>query len=98
MGGPSGIVLWKDKNFPGVDDITEAGVQVAAKHITDICQDMPSMIVGLLANMVASDWRTGHEDRAFTALRRHMDLVGAYRVVAAMVTASTQNKNREVET
>lgn len=88
MGGPSATVLWKDPEHPGTDNITAAGIALAGRHFAEICPNLERWKIELVVNMAASDWRSGNEDRAFTALRHYMDLTGAYRVVAAMRAGS----------
>lgn len=70
------------------DIITQAGIDKGYEHLKDMVPDTHPMIAELVLNMFRSDWSAGNEDRAMKDLMQIVDLTGAYRLVAVMVTAS----------
>ena len=71
-----------------IDIITQDGLDAGAAEIAKIAPDVHPAMVELVLNMVRSDQASGNEDRALKDLRQIVDLTGAYRVLAVMLTAS----------
>jgi hypothetical protein len=75
-------------DLPSVDVITVAGRAAAKRHLLDIVPTMDGFEADVTVDLIARDWSHGEEERVFKTLSHSVDLTGAYRVVAAMVTAS----------
>lgn len=68
--------------------ITDEGFELGVEHFREVSPATHPMIVELAVNMARSDWSSGNEERSMKGLREHMDLAGANRVIAAMLSAS----------
>jgi hypothetical protein len=79
---------------PGVntDLITESGMAAGDEHLSQLRPDLSVELRELILNMVRSDWSHGNEELALKELLHWVDMTGAYRVIAAMKSASDEGE------